>query len=130
MKPVTLTVELDPSPRKSTSREIVTRGKGAKAKPFLIKSKKARKFCDDFERIVGHHDPPLVDGYFMLITNIFYPTKRPDLSSELIQDCLESCGVISNDRQMVATFNFKHIDRENPRAVISVIPCDWAYDKA
>lgn len=49
--------------------------------------------------------------------DIYYPSNRSDLSPELFLDCLQSSGLIVNDRQVVAYSCRKLIDKEDPRVV-------------
>ena len=122
---IDLEIRIDPSPRKSTSRQIsMNRKTGAR---FVRKSDKALKFVADFIRSVGIRPSTEITGPFRLEAHIYYPSRRPDLSTELIQDCLEKCNIIENDRLMVENFSRKYIDTENPRIVLRVSSVDWEY---
>jgi Holliday junction resolvase RusA-like endonuclease len=134
---IALKIEIDPSPRKSNSREIVTMGKVCRAcgrrrgRPRLIKSKKARRFVSDFvdriQRDLPKGDGPYIKGYFHMTILMYYPTRRPDLSVELVQDALEDAGVIENDRYLVSVRSEKHIDAENPRVELYLEEVEWDY---
>lgn len=46
---------------------------------------------------------------------IYYPSNRNDLSPELFFDCLQTAGVLANDRQIVEYRCAKHVDKDDPR---------------
>src|ERR1041385_449994 len=50
--------------------------------------------------------------------SVFYQSHRSDLSCEVVWDCLQKCGIISNDRWIWEQHLYKHIDKANPRVEI------------
>ncbi len=92
---------------------------------MVIKSKAARRWvADAIKQIpasaklrVGSAKRPL-----MITCDVFYATRRPDLSIELIKDMLEKAGVVSDDRHIYQEHNYKHFDKLNPRVHIVIEP--------
>lgn len=58
-----------------------------------------------------------LEGEFHLELDIFYKDNRSDLdnSAKVILDCLQSNGVIRNDRNLTRLVMTKHVDKEHPR---------------
>ena len=117
-----LSIEITGQPaRKSNSRRIVTNRKTKK--PMIIKSEAALDYTDEFLRQVpgwaklglGGPDEPL-----LLHAEIYYKTNASDISVELIKDLLQEAGVISNDRYVKAEMVFGRVDRDNPRAMLTI----------
>ena len=110
-------------PRKSNSREIVRNRRTGKW--MVIKSKAARKWMADAIKQVptaaklgiGSAEHPLKVTY-----HVFYASRRPDLSTELIKDMLEAAGVISNDRHIYQEHAYKFFDKHHPRVHVVVEP--------
>jgi Holliday junction resolvase RusA-like endonuclease len=100
---------------KSNSRRLVS----IKGKPRVIKSEKALKYSKQFESYVRPPDCPIT-GDVKLIVEIWYKTRRPDLDPSLIMDLLQKTQVIENDRQIKEIHAFHHLDKENPRAKITI----------
>ena len=107
-------------PRKSNQRIIVRRGPGGS--PMVIKSKKARAYVDHFITSVPEEyrtlDVGTLDDDLLLDIIVWYTSRRPDLSVELIKDCLEAAGVIKNDRYVREEHLYGFVDKENPRTTI------------
>lgn len=51
--------------------------------------------------------------------HIWYSTRRPDLDESVILDCLQNV-CYENDRQVKEKHIYWHLDRDNPRAEITV----------
>lgn len=51
---------------------------------------------------------------------VFYPSRRSDLDVALVLDCLQSAGVIANDRYVVEQHLFSAVDRVHPRVEIEI----------
>lgn len=125
---IELTV-LGKPPRKSNSRRIVVNRRTGK--PMLIKSKDALQYTRDFAKQVpeclklglGSKEIPIA-----VMGAIYYPWWwRGDLSGELILDCLEATGVLSDDRYVVRQTWLKRCDKERPRCDLVVEELeDWA----
>tara|TARA_R110000744_G_scaffold77507_1_gene152943 strand:- start:305 stop:697 length:393 start_codon:yes stop_codon:yes gene_type:complete len=111
--PVTLTIHGEPA-SKANSRQIVT----IRGRPAVIKSKKARLYVAEFAAQCPKIEP-LLDGDLIATIHIFYRTRRPDLDASVVLDCLQN-RVIENDRQFKELHLYHGIDRENPRAEISI----------
>lgn len=118
---ISLWIEGQP-PRKSNSRRIVTNRQTNK--PMLIKSKQALTWVKaavaqippDVRNLkMGSAERPLA-----IVFIVYYKTRRPDLSVELIQDMLQEAGVISDDRHVYETHAFKNFDPENPGVEIYI----------
>jgi len=120
---VEFSVEGQP-PRKSNQRRIVTRGRGKEASPMLIKSQEALNYVEFF----GYQVPAKYKNkrYGSLSENlrldviVWYRDRRPDLSIELIKDCLESAGIISNDRYVREEHLYGFVDKKKPRSSIRI----------
>jgi len=115
-----ITVEGQP-PRKSNQRQLVRRGRGAKARPMIIKSKEARAYVKKFEETISEIDQQQygnLDDHLRVDIIIWYTSRRPDLSVELILDCLEKAKVIKNDRYVREVHSYGFVDKKNPRVKI------------
>ena len=111
--PVAFTIYGEPA-SKANSRQIVT----IRGRPAVIKSKKARLYVAEFVAQCPRIEP-LLDGDLIATIHIFYRTRRPDLDASVVLDCLQG-RVIVNDRQFKELHLYHGIDRENPRAEISI----------
>ena len=100
---------------KSNSRRLVS----IKGKPRVIKSKKALEYSKNFENQAKPPDVP-VEGDVRLEVTIWYRTRRPDLDPSLIMDLLQKVQVIENDRQIKEIHAVHRLDKENPRADITI----------
>jgi Holliday junction resolvase RusA-like endonuclease len=108
-------------PRKSNQRRIVRRGRGKNARPMLIKSAEALQYEKDFIlQVTGPHKQQWgsLKEDLRLDINIWYPNRRPDLSTELIKDCLTKAEVIKDDRYIREERTNGYVDKENPRISI------------
>lgn len=106
-------------PRKSNRRRLVTRGRGGK--PMFIKSKEALEYEKDFiKQTIGAYKQEWgsLKENLRLDVNVFYTSRRPDLSVELIMDCLSKAGVIKNDRYIREEHIFGYVDKYIPRISI------------
>ncbi len=118
---------------KANSRKLVTFGRGPLARPASIKSDKAR----DYEKAAALQIPPdariMITGPVRVTLRIYYASQRPDLDESVVLDVLQAKyygkgdarqlvqnGVYRNDRQVREKHVFHAIDRDNPRAEITV----------
>lgn len=133
MNRVVFTILGEPA-SKANSRELVTFGRGARARPAIIKSDKAR----DYERAALLQIPQaarvMLEGPVRVTAHIYYASERADLDESVILDVLQArytavkdgprqlvrAGVYVNDRQVREKHVYHHIDRRNPRAEIEV----------
>ena len=111
--PVAFTIYGEPA-SKANSRQIVT----IRGRPAVIKSKKARLYVAEFAAQCPKIEP-LLDGDLIATIHIFYRTRRPDLDASVVLDCLQN-RVIENDRQFKELHLYHGLDRDNPRAEISI----------
>lgn len=100
-------------PRKSNQRRIAINKKTQKL--FVIKSEKALKYSDIFEQHISDEIKSQYSGNLLLVANIYYASRRSDLSDELLCDLLQKYGVVKNDRDIVEKVLFGFVDKENPR---------------
>lgn len=100
---------------KSNSRQIVTIG----GRPALIKNKEAREYVKRFLATMPRPATPF-EGDVMLTAMVFYQDRRRDLDIALLQDSLQECGIILNDRQVVSIYAERFIDKLNPRTEFSL----------
>jgi Holliday junction resolvase RusA-like endonuclease len=52
--------------------------------------------------------------------SVWYPSRRQDLSAEIVYDLLQKCGIIANDRFVVEKHEYAHVDPKNPRVEIII----------
>lgn len=108
-------------PRKSNQRRIVSRGRGKNARPMLIRSADALRYEKDFiQQVVGTHKQEWgsLKEDLRIDINVWYTSRRPDLSIELIKDCLTKARVIKDDRYIREERTNGYVDKENPRISI------------
>lgn len=100
---------------KANSRKLVT----IKGRPAFIKSDKARKYVKQFEE----QCPQMGDSMFLddveVEMTVFYASRRPDLDESVILDCMQGF-IYKNDRQVKRKVITWGLDKENPRAEITV----------
>lgn len=85
---------------------------------LFIKSSKALRYGETFKQQCPVLDP-LMTGDLRVTISIYYASRRPDLDASLIFDLMQGC-IYSNDRQLKEQHLFWGLDRENPRAEITV----------
>ena len=113
---------------KANSRQIVT----IRGKPAIIKSAKARAYETTFWQQCPNLDP-LMKGDLKVTIKIHYATRRPDLDESVILDCMQAQRqklpngkiehwgrIYKNDRQVKIKYIYWALDRDNPRAEITV----------
>ena len=102
---------------KANSRRLILVGKH----PRSIKSEKALNYE---KYALAQIRPPAepFDCEVCMVAHIHYCTQRPDLDESLIMDILEKGGVVKNDRRIREKHIFHYIDKENPRARITITP--------
>tara|TARA_Y100000310_G_scaffold287505_1_gene312463 strand:+ start:127 stop:534 length:408 start_codon:yes stop_codon:yes gene_type:complete len=101
----------EPASAKNQRRIVSIRGS-----PRIIKSAKALSYAKTFvQQIPGGE---LLEGDVALLVDVFYASRRPDLSClDLIMDLLQG-KIYANDRQVKANQSLWNLDRENPRTRI------------
>jgi Holliday junction resolvase RusA-like endonuclease len=113
MRSVRLILHGEPASKANSRRLVTIRGQAR-----LIKSQKAL----DYVAAVKRTYPPLVpllEGDLRMVADVYYATRRPDLDVSLILDALEGIAY-RNDRQVREMHLYHHLDRENPRAEITL----------
>lgn len=85
---------------------------------FFIKSEKALKYADAFRKQCPKLEP-LMDGDLRVSIKIYYASRRPDLDPSLIFDLMQDY-VYTNDRQVREQHLYWGLDKERPRAEITV----------
>ena len=111
-------------PRKSNSRRIGTRKRNdGSTHPIVFKSQAALNWVeaallqvpDGAKLELGSLDRPLI-----ITMHVYYKTRRPDLSGELVLDTLQKAGVIKDDRYVYEWHLYKHIDRDRPGVLVEI----------
>ena len=113
--PTTFTIHGEPA-SKSNSRKLVT----IHGRPAFIKSQKARDYGVAFKQQCPKLDPMFEDDVAIIMT-IYYASRRPDLDETLILDLMQDL-IYANDRQVKERHTYWALDRESPRAVITIVP--------
>lgn len=85
---------------------------------FFIKSEKALKYADSFKKQCPVLDP-MMDGDLRVTIKIYYASRRPDLDPSLIYDLMQGF-IYENDRQLKEQHLYWGLDKERPRAEITV----------
>ena len=107
-------------PSKANSYKIITiAGHGSLAKTAAMK-----KYEQSFYMQCGKNRGMMLEGYFHLDLDVYFPTMSHDLDNSLkvILDCLQSCKAIKNDNRCVTINARKFIDKNNPRIEFTLTP--------
>lgn len=107
-------------PRKSNSRRIFRNKYSGRI--LCIKSSKALDYEQSFlvQTLNIPKETFLKTDNLALTAIIFYSSRKPDLSDELLCDLLEKTRIIHNDRQIVVKHLTKYIDSANPRCEVEL----------
>jgi Holliday junction resolvase RusA-like endonuclease len=113
-------------PRKSNARRIFRSKSG---KPMIVKSKKALAWMESAlweipalaKLELGSKLVPV-----SVVCQVYYKTRLPDLSIELILDLLEKGQVISNDRWVYSIEARKDFSKEYPGVYVRIKEIDLA----
>lgn len=104
-------------PSKSNRYKIVT----IAGHPSLAKTKQTRAYEEAF-----FMQCPLrgaeISRRFSLSVDVYFTSDRPDIDNALkaILDCLQACKAIKNDRLCAELHARKFVDKQHPRAEITV----------
>ena len=106
-------------PRKSNSRRVVFQN----GKTRVIKSAAALQWVQDALLQIpadcrvrmGSAEQPVE-----VVLHIYYESRRPDLSGELVLDVLQAGGVIANDRYVEHLDLWKHYSDHRPGVDVTV----------
>ena len=99
---------------KANSRRLVRFGKRIAS----IKSDKARAYAEAVAAQVPVLNK-LMEGELRVDCTIYYASERPDLDPSIIWDALQG-RIYKNDRQLREQHLFHEIDRERPRAELTI----------
>lgn len=110
---VIFTIDGEPA-SKANSRRVAKWGN----KIAFIKSKKAIDYLATFREQCPRLDPLFTCDVAVTIC-IYYASRRPDLDESLILDAMQGL-IYGNDRQVKSKSVQWNLDREHPRASISV----------
>lgn len=134
MRRVAFTIKGEPA-SKANSRQLVQFGRGANARPAVIKSEKARSYEEAAQRQIPREARLMFSGPVRVTLRIFYASQRPDLDESVVLDVLQAkyakaqegrprellrLGVYANDRQVREKHVYHAIDKISPRAEIVV----------
>ena len=99
-------------PSKSNSYKIIKCGGFSR----LGKTEATKKYEESFFMQCGLRNANITKRY-KLTVDVYFSSDRPDLDNALkvIEDCLQSCGAVKNDRLCSEIHARKLIDKENPR---------------
>jgi Holliday junction resolvase RusA-like endonuclease len=101
---------------KANSRKLVR----LNGRPAFIKSQKARDYLAAFQ-LQCKKVLPLMTGDVYVEITIWYASRRPDLDESVILDAMQGL-IYVNDRQVKEKHVFHRLDKDNPRAQITVRP--------
>lgn len=113
MRSVRLILHGEPASKANSRRLVTIRGQAR-----LIKSQKALDYVAAVKRTYPPLSP-LLEGDLRMTADVYYASRRPDLDVSLILDALQDI-VYRNDRQVREMHLYHHLDRENPRAEITL----------
>lgn len=89
----------------------------------LIMSSEAKKYQVDFIEQVPEYAKGMwgsLEHPLAMTVIVYFRDRRSDLSVENIRDSLQKSNVIKNDRYIVEEHTWARVDKENPRAIISL----------
>jgi len=107
----------EPASKANSRRAVVIHGR-----PSFIKSKKALDYVKTFKAQCPKLEH-MLEGDLKVEMMIYYGSRRPDLDESLILDCMQDF-IYANDRQVKQKFIYWGLDRDAPRTIIKVSPCD------
>lgn len=85
----------------------------------MFKSIELKSYEVSFEWQIKKHlkENETVEVPFQIWIDVYFQSNRSDLdnSAKVILDCLQTSGVIKNDRLCQVLVMRKHIDKDNPR---------------
>lgn len=101
---------------KANSRQLVFKN----GKTLFIKSNAAIAYLNDFYKQCPILNP-LFECDLTVEIDIYYQSRRNDVDDSLILDAMQQ-RVYRNDRQVRRRIITGYVDKDNPRAVISIYP--------
>ncbi|QRQ99762.1 RusA family crossover junction endodeoxyribonuclease [Dyadobacter sandarakinus] len=113
-------------PSKSNSYRIVSvfSKKMGKIHSTLAKTPALLKYEKDFFIQCNQYRNAMIDEYFELYADVFYPNQRSDLdnSAKALLDCLQTVNAIKNDNKCTKLVLNKYVDKDRPRIEFQIIP--------
>ncbi len=106
-------------PSKSNCYKIITlAGHGS-----LAKTKALKQYENDFYIQCNHYRNKMIEGYFELHVDIFYPSQRSDLDNgfKILLDCLQKVKAIKNDNKCIKIIANKYLDKLSPRIEFEIL---------
>lgn len=90
----------------------------------LAKSKNLLRYENDFFLQCNQYRNRMIEGFFEIEVDVFYPTQRSDLDNALkvLMDCLQKVKAYKNDNKCVRITANKFVDPENPRIEFFLTP--------
>lgn len=88
----------------------------------LAKSSALKKYEENFYIQCNQYRNKMIDGYFQVEVDVYYPTQRSDLDNSLkvLLDCLQKVGAFKNDNKCTRIVANKFLDPQNPRIEFEV----------
>ena len=113
-------------PSKSNCYKIITLRNKATGKTYssLGKTGALKKYENQFYiQLSGELRNKMIEGYFEIEVNVYYPSGRSDLDNSLkaILDCLQKAKAIKNDNKCVKITAQRFIDKKEPRVEFNII---------
>lgn len=104
-------------PSKANSYKIISIG----GHYSLGKTKALKEYEKSFTLQCGYRNLMITD-FFSIDIDVYFGSNRKDLDGcfKILLDCLQSNGVIKNDRQCLEIHARKMVDKENPRVEICI----------
>jgi hypothetical protein len=128
-----LTIRTNPQ-TKANNRQIITvPAKKGGTRSAIAKSDRALAYVDIVHSSVPADVRDNYEGPVLVIATMYYSSRRPDLTFDLLQDALQAAyktdygqrirvwdGVYENDRQVSVLLIRKKLAPKNPRAEVSI----------
>jgi len=106
-------------PSKSNCYKVIKLG----SKCSLGKQKHLKSYENSFKLQMLQYKYELIETEFKFIIDVYYNSRRPDLDNALkvVLDCLQKAGAIKNDNKCIEIVAKKHLDKDNPRIIFSIL---------
>lgn len=90
----------------------------------LAKTDALKGYEDAFFIQCNKYRNKMIESYFEIELDVYYPTQRSDLDNSLkiIMDCLQKIKAIKNDNKCVRIVANKFLDKKNPRIEFELKP--------
>jgi Holliday junction resolvase RusA-like endonuclease len=90
----------------------------------LAKSAALKKYENDFYIQCNQYRNKMIDGYFQVEVDVYYPNQRSDLDNSLkvLLDCLQHIKAYKNDSKCTRIVANKFLDKVNPRIEFEIKP--------